>query len=69
MVEVAVTILACERDITTRRVLEAFWIVARNPRINHKEECIVVMQEPTHYIDLSGFDLRDRAQEAPGTGG
>ncbi|VDO25024.1 unnamed protein product [Heligmosomoides polygyrus] len=63
--EVAVTILARERDVTARRTLEAFWIAARNPKINRKEECIAVTQELAPYVDLCGFDLRGRAQGGP----
>ncbi|VDO28952.1 unnamed protein product [Heligmosomoides polygyrus] len=64
MVDVAVTILARERDVTVRRTLEAFWIAARNPKINRKEKCIAVTQE-LPYVDLCGFDLRGRAQGCP----
>ncbi|VDP02657.1 unnamed protein product, partial [Heligmosomoides polygyrus] len=57
MVGVAVTILARKRDITARRTLEAFWIAARNPKINRKEECIAVTSTSaglTYVVVLKG---------------
>ncbi|VDL65011.1 unnamed protein product [Nippostrongylus brasiliensis] len=59
-IEVAVSILAREPDVAARRTLEAFWIAARAPKINRKEECIAVTQELAPFADLCGFDLADR---------
>ncbi|VDL73681.1 unnamed protein product [Nippostrongylus brasiliensis] len=52
-IEVAVSILAREPDIAARRTLEAFWIAARAPKINRKEECVAVTQELAPFADLS----------------
>ncbi|EYB98482.1 hypothetical protein Y032_0131g1649 [Ancylostoma ceylanicum] len=52
---VAVTILSWEPEIVARRTLEAFWITARNPKMNRKEECIAVTNELALYQDLCGF--------------
>lgn len=53
--EVAVTILARERDISARTTLEVLWIAARNLKINRKDECIAVTQELAPFVDLCGF--------------
>lgn len=54
MVEVAVTIVARERDATVSRTLEAFWR-AINPKISQKDGCIALTQELAPFIDLCGF--------------
>ena len=60
LIEVTVSILAREPDIAARRTLEAFWIAARAPKINRKEECIAVTNELAPFADLCGFDQLDR---------
>lgn len=59
--DVEVSILAREPDIVARRTLEAFWIAARAPKINRKEERVAVTRELAPFADLCGFDLADRS--------
>ncbi|KAK6764730.1 hypothetical protein RB195_024893 [Necator americanus] len=40
--KIAVTILARESDVLARKTLEAFYITAKSPIMNRKEECIAV---------------------------
>ncbi|KAK6734614.1 hypothetical protein RB195_018044 [Necator americanus] len=53
--KIAVTILARESDVLTRKTLEAFYITAKSPIMNRKEECIAVTNELAPYQDLCGF--------------
>ncbi|VDP11834.1 unnamed protein product [Heligmosomoides polygyrus] len=55
MVQVAVTILARESDVSARKTLEAFWIASRNPKINRRDECVAVTQELAPFVGLCGF--------------
>ncbi|EYC34569.1 hypothetical protein Y032_0001g473 [Ancylostoma ceylanicum] len=52
---ITATILSHEPDTLARKTLEAFWIMARNPKINRKDECIAVTNELAPYQDLCGF--------------
>ncbi|KAK6732228.1 hypothetical protein RB195_016547 [Necator americanus] len=61
---VAVTILSYEPEIIARRTLEAFWINAKGPKMNRKEECLAVTNELALYQDLCGFDLRGHMRVA-----
>ena len=54
-VEVEVRILSYESEITARRTLEAFWITAKSPKMNKKDECIAITNELSPYQDLCGF--------------
>ncbi|VDP62610.1 unnamed protein product, partial [Heligmosomoides polygyrus] len=54
-VQVAVTILARESDVSARKTLEALWIASRNPKINRKDECVAVTQELAPFVGLSNF--------------
>ncbi|KAK6764997.1 hypothetical protein RB195_025075 [Necator americanus] len=47
---IAVTVL----EIIARRTLEAFWINAKGPKMNRKEECLAVTNELALYQDLCG---------------
>ncbi|EYB96817.1 hypothetical protein Y032_0146g2521 [Ancylostoma ceylanicum] len=53
--EVAVTILSLEPEIVACKTLEAFWITAKNPKMNRKDECIAVTNELALYQGLCGF--------------
>ncbi|KAK6751288.1 hypothetical protein RB195_002958 [Necator americanus] len=53
--KIAVTILARESDVLARKTLEAFYITAKSPIMNRKEECIAVTNELAPYQDLCGF--------------
>ncbi|VDP13499.1 unnamed protein product [Heligmosomoides polygyrus] len=63
-IDVAVTILAREFEISARKTLEALWIAARNPTINRKEERVPVIQELAPYVDLCGLEPEDSLLEA-----
>ncbi|VDP04191.1 unnamed protein product [Heligmosomoides polygyrus] len=63
-IDVAVTILAREFEISGRKTLEALWIAARNPTINRKEERAAVIQELAPYVDLCGLEPEDSLPEA-----
>ncbi|KAK6745356.1 hypothetical protein RB195_011843 [Necator americanus] len=52
---IAVTILSYESENVARRTLEAFWLNAKSPKMNRKEECIAVTNELALYQDLCGF--------------
>ncbi|KAK6733328.1 hypothetical protein RB195_017214 [Necator americanus] len=52
--KIAVTILARESDVLARKTLEAFYITAKSPIMNRKEECIAVTNELAPYQDLCG---------------
>ncbi|EYC19370.1 hypothetical protein Y032_0024g1045 [Ancylostoma ceylanicum] len=53
--EVSVTILSYEPDILARKTLEAFWIAAKSPKMNRKEECIAITNELAPFQNLCGF--------------
>ena len=50
--EVHITILTTESNISARKTLEAFWIHARNPRINRREERPSIASDLAPYLDL-----------------
>ena len=50
--EVAVKILAHEPQTSARKILEAFWINTKNPKIDCKEECLSINHEVAPFIDL-----------------
>ncbi|KAK6745366.1 hypothetical protein RB195_011851 [Necator americanus] len=54
-VEVEVRILSYESEIIARRTLEAFWITAKSPKMNKKDECIAITNELSPYQGLCGF--------------
>ena len=54
-ISIGVTILAYEPDLLARKTLEAFWINAKNPKMNRKEECIAITNELAPYQYLCGF--------------
>ncbi|KAK6737845.1 hypothetical protein RB195_020135 [Necator americanus] len=54
-VEVEFCILSHESEITARRTLETFWITAKSPKMNKKDECIAITNELSPYQDLCGF--------------
>ena len=45
-------ILAFETDITARKILEAFWISAKTPELNNKNECLSITAEFLPYMPL-----------------
>ncbi|EYC42711.1 hypothetical protein Y032_0521g2875 [Ancylostoma ceylanicum] len=49
---VKVSILAHEQQISARKSLEAFWIHAKNPKMNRKEECLSITRELAPYIRM-----------------
>ena len=50
--EIKCTILAHEREIAARKILEAFWISSRNPALNNKNECLSVTNEFMPFMEL-----------------
>ena len=50
--EVKCTILSHEREISARKALEAFWISAKNPTMNNKNECLSITSDFLPYISL-----------------
>ncbi|EYC29564.1 hypothetical protein Y032_0006g3039 [Ancylostoma ceylanicum] len=44
------TILAYEPDISARKVLEAFWISVRNPKMNNRNECLSITNDFLSFI-------------------
>ncbi|EYC11772.1 hypothetical protein Y032_0049g1762 [Ancylostoma ceylanicum] len=54
-IQTGVTILSREPEIIARRTLEAFWITAKSPKMNRKDECIAITKELALYQNLCGF--------------
>ncbi|EYC21311.1 hypothetical protein Y032_0019g3745 [Ancylostoma ceylanicum] len=50
--DVACTILAHEPEISARKALEAFWISARNPRMNNRNEHISITSDLMPFLPL-----------------
>ena len=50
--DVSVKILAQETQVAARKTLEAFWIHARNPKMNRKDECLQITRELSPYFGL-----------------
>ena len=50
--EIEVTILAQEPKTSARKTLEAFWINSKNPKMNRKEECLVITRDLAPYLQL-----------------
>ena len=48
--EVEVTILAQEHKTSARKILEAFWIHTHCPKMNRKEECLVITRDLEPYL-------------------
>ena len=53
-IQIGVTILSHESEILARKTLEAFWIAAKKPKINRKDECIAITKELAPYQCLWG---------------
>lgn len=51
--EVRVKLLAVEAQTAARKALEAFWIHAKDPKLNRKEECLYITRELRPYIRLA----------------
>ena len=49
---VKVVILAHEPKTSARKTLEAFWITAKDPKINRKEEYVVITRDLVPYLGL-----------------
>ncbi|XGW34920.1 hypothetical protein V3C99_018739, partial [Haemonchus contortus] len=54
---ITVRILLREPLTSARKTLEAFFISARSPKMNRKEECLAVANELAPFSDLCGFCL------------
>ncbi|EYC18662.1 hypothetical protein Y032_0026g1298 [Ancylostoma ceylanicum] len=52
---VDISILAREVEISARKTLEAFWIFAKSPKMNRKDECIAITNELAPFAGLCGF--------------
>ena len=50
--DVKCTILTYEREIAARKALEAFWISAKNPEMNNKNECLSITADFLLYLSL-----------------
>ena len=50
--EINVTILAQEPKISARKILEAFWIKSKNPKMNNRDECLQITHDLARYIRL-----------------
>ncbi|KAK6749479.1 hypothetical protein RB195_001844 [Necator americanus] len=50
--EVKCTILAHEKEISARKVLEVFWIFVRNPSMNDKNECLSTTNEFLPFVTI-----------------
>ena len=50
--EVKCTILTYECEISARKALEAFWISAKNPEMNNKNECLSITSEFLPFVSL-----------------
>ena len=55
-IQIAVKILSFEPELLARKTLEAFWIAAKNPKMNRKDECLAITTELAPYQALCGFD-------------
>ncbi|VDO66413.1 unnamed protein product [Heligmosomoides polygyrus] len=65
MVQLAVTILARESDVSARKTQKAFWIASRNPKISCRDECVAVTHELAPFVGLLRVDLQGHALEGP----
>uniref|UniRef100_A0A7I4XWM4 Reverse transcriptase domain-containing protein n=1 Tax=Haemonchus contortus TaxID=6289 RepID=A0A7I4XWM4_HAECO len=54
---VSIRVLMREPTTSARKILEAFWINAKNLKMNRKEECLAVTNELAPFLDLCGFQL------------
>ncbi|EYB87797.1 hypothetical protein Y032_0257g408 [Ancylostoma ceylanicum] len=45
-------ILTYETEVSARKALEAFWIAARNPKMNNRNECLSITSDFLPYISL-----------------
>ncbi|EYC06837.1 hypothetical protein Y032_0073g732 [Ancylostoma ceylanicum] len=45
-------ILTYEAEVSARKVLEAFWIATKNPRMNNRNECLSITSDFLPYISL-----------------
>ena len=55
--DIEVTVLAREQKTAARKILEAFWIYAQSPRMNRKDECIVITRDYAPYLRSVFMDL------------
>ncbi|KAK6763666.1 hypothetical protein RB195_024115 [Necator americanus] len=71
--EIRVQILAHETKTLARKSLEAFWIQAKNPKMNRKGECLSITRELAPYLewfvrsecDIRTIRPRDRSVSGP----
>ncbi|XGW16426.1 hypothetical protein V3C99_001696, partial [Haemonchus contortus] len=64
--EVSVRILMREPTTSARKTLEAFWIRAKDPQINRKDECLAITSELAPFIDLCGLQLPPASSRGSG---
>ena len=50
--DIKVTILTFEEEISARKAMEAFWISAKNPEMNNKNECLSITADFLPFISL-----------------
>ena len=50
--DIKVTILAQDAKTSTRKILEAFWINAKNPQMNRREECLEITRDLAAYMGV-----------------
>ena len=48
--DIKVRILAQDAKTSTRKILEAFWINAKNPQLNRREECLDITRDLAPYL-------------------
>ena len=52
---ITVEILSQELRTSARKTLEAFWITAKSPKMNRKDECLAITNELAPFLDLCRF--------------
>ena len=50
--EIKGSLLAYEREVSARKLLEAFWISSRQPAMNNKNECLAIAAEFMPFVPL-----------------
>ena len=56
--KVKCTILSYETEICARKILEAAWILTRNPKMNAKNECVSINSDLLPFIPLCNLNSR-----------
>ena len=50
--DIKFTILTLEKEISARKALESFWISAKNPEMNNKNECLSITADFLPFLSL-----------------